>query len=96
MLKMSKDFMLLNFKILQLEHFPKTTDKHSLRISYKLNSVQVERIQKKDFALDSWVSNMSILMTNETSCHWFTIYITEPLEPNSKTFDAPQVAKLLD
>lgn len=80
---------------MQLEHFPKTIDKHLLRISYKLNAVQVERIQKKDAALDSWVSNMCIPTTNETSCHWF-IYITEPLEPNSKTFDAPQVAKLLD
>lgn len=81
--------MLLNFKIIQLEHFPKTNDKHLLRISYKLNAVQVGRIQKKDFALDSWVNNLSIPTTNETSCHWFTIYITEPLEPNSKTFDAP-------
>lgn len=47
MLKTPKDFMLLNFKIMQLEHFPKTIDKHLLRISYKLNAVQVERIQKR-------------------------------------------------
>lgn len=45
--------------------------------------------KKKDFTIDSWVNNMSISTTNETSCHWFTIDITEPLEPNSKTFDSP-------
>lgn len=65
--------MLLNFNIfLRMEHFPKTIDKHLLRISYKLNAMQMERIQRKDFALDRWVNNMSIFMANETSCHWFT------------------------